>query len=95
MAKFELNIYGENDAIIKTFSTDHVRWGLLVSALKLQDEIRDVDPESQMQAISEFAKEIFVGMTDDDLRNADSMDVLNVFRQVGNMANKIRGSKNA
>ena len=95
MAKFELNIYGKNDEILKTYKTDHIRWGLILSALDLQERIADEDPVTQMGAISEFAKEIFVDITEEDLKNADSTDVINLFSQVGRMANKIKGSKNA
>lgn len=95
MAKFELNIYGQNDEIINTYKTDHVRWGLLVNCLDLQERIKDEEPAERMAAINDFAKEIFFGLTDEDLKNADSMDVINVFKQVGAMAAKIKGSKNA
>lgn len=94
MAKLELNIYGVNDEITNTYKTDHVRWGLLIAALDLQDKLKDEDSATQVEAISEFAKEIFVGLTDEDLRNADSGDVMNVFAQVSKMARKINGSKN-
>ena len=47
-----------------------------------------------MKAINKFALELFPGMTEADLRNADGMDVMNVFAQVGRMANKLNG-KNA
>lgn len=94
MAKFELNIYGQNDEITKTYKTDHVRWGLLMGALALQERIRDEDPAEQIAAINEFAKEIFVDITDEDLSNADSSDVISVFAQVGKMANRIKSSKN-
>lgn len=97
MAKFELNIYGKNDEIVNVYKTDHVRWGLLIAALDLQEQIKDADEAEQIKAISAFAKEIFVDLTDEDLNNADSGDVINVFAQVGRMANKIKGngSKNA
>ena len=94
MAKFELNIYGQNDEILKTFQTDHVRWGLLLTALELQEKIQDDSPEDQIKAINKFALELFPGITEEDLRNADGMDVMNVFAQVGRMAGKING-KNA
>lgn len=94
MAKFELNIYGKNDEIIDVFKTDHIRWGLMISALDLQEQIKDADPAEQLTAINGFAKELFAGITDEDLKNADAADVMNVFAQVGKMANKIKGSKN-
>ena len=95
MAKFELNIYGKDDEIINTYKTDHIRWGLLTAALELQDKISDASNEEQFAAITEFAKEIFYDLTDEDLKNADCMDVINVFNQVIRMASKIKGSKNA
>ena len=91
MAKFELNIYGKNDEILNTYQTDHIRWGLLVSALDLQEAIKDEAPDEQMKAINRFALELFPGMTEEELRNADGIDVINVFAQVGRMANKING----
>ena len=90
MAKFELNIYGANDEILKTFKTDHVRWGLLMRALALQEEIKDTSPEMQLAALHDFVKEIFFDMTDEDLKNADSGDVVNVVMQVSKMAGKIK-----
>ena len=95
MAKFELNIYGQNDEITNTYKTDHIRWGLLLAALDLQEEIKGASEVEQIKAISEFAKEIFVGLTDEDLQNADSGDVMNVFAQVGRMSARLKGSKNA
>lgn len=94
MSAFELNIYGENDEILKTYSTSHVRWGLLKAALELQERIKDDTVEEQFQAIHDFAKEIFVGLTDAELNNADAGDVTAQFRQLTRMANKIVGSKN-
>ena len=89
MARFTLNIYGENDEILKTFQTDHIRWGLLLTALDLQEKIATETPEEQIKAINQFALELFPGITEADLRNADGRDVINVFVQVGKMANQI------
>lgn len=91
MAKFELNIYGANDEILNTYKTDHVRWGLLTRALALQEEIKDADVEAQFNALHDFVKEIFFDLTDEDLKNADAGDVINVFTQVARMAGKIKG----
>lgn len=95
MAKFELNIYGENDEILKTFSTDHIRWGFLTAAIEIQEEIEGSDPKDQFDKIGGFIKELFVGMTDADLSNADYGDVINVFNQITRQAGKIKSSKNA
>lgn len=90
MARFELNIYGENDEIVKSFSTEHVRWGLLTMVLNVQDEIKDASAEEQLLAISSFIPKIFPGITADDIDNADAGDIINVFAQVGKMAGKLK-----
>lgn len=91
MARFDLNIYGKDDEIIKSFSTSHLRWGLLVSAVDLQERIKDDSAEEQIKAINEFMLEVFPGMTEEDLRYADSMDVMNVFAQIGKLTGKLNG----
>lgn len=95
--KFELSIYGENDECLKKYETDHVRWGVFLKAVKLQDEIKEKDTETQFAAISEFVKSIFVGLTDEELEKADGFDVINTFNQLLSAAKKIGGgnSKNA
>ena len=95
MAKFELNIYGQNDEIINTHKTDHVRWGVLTAALSLQKEIADLEEDEQFEKLSAFAKEIFIGLTDEELQKADALDIINNFNQIAKMAGKIKGSKNA
>lgn len=97
MSKFELNIYGEQDEILKQYETDHVRWGVFLKAIKLQDEIKNKDADTQFKAISEFVKSIFVGLTDEEIEKADGFDVMNTFNQLLSAAKKISGgnSKNA
>ena len=91
MARFSLNIYGENDEITKMFQTEHVRWGLLLTALELQEKVENETPEEQIKAINKFVLELFPGITEEDLRNADGRDVINGFAQVGKMANQLNG----
>lgn len=97
MAKFELSIYGENDEVLKKYETDHVRWGVLLQAVKLQEEIKDKGADEQFAAINKFIKSIFVGLTDEELEKADGMDVVNTFQQLISAVGKIKGgnSKNA
>lgn len=96
MAQFELNIYGNNDEIVKQFATDKVRWGVFMQAFELQDEIEDMSQAEQFGMINKFVKKIFPELTDKDLENADIDDVMNTFKQLLNKANKIGGgnSKN-
>lgn len=96
MAQFELNTYGENDEILKTFSTDKVRWGVYMQALELEEGLHDLSVQEQFKLINEFIKKIFPNLTDADLENADGDDVMNTFKQLLKKANKIGGnSKNA
>lgn len=96
MAQFELNIYGSNDEIIKTYTTDKVRWGVFLQALELQEGLEGLTVGEQFKRISKFVKKIFPDLTDEHLELADSDDVFNTFRQLTNKANSIGGtSKNA
>lgn len=91
MAQFELNIYGKDDEIIKTFKTDKVRWGIFMQALELSDGLDEKAPGDQFKLINKFVKKIFPDLTDADLDNADYEDVMNTFKQLINKANKIGG----
>lgn len=96
MAAFELNIYGKDDEIIKTFATDKVRWGVFLQALEVQDGLEEKSTAEQFDIINRFVKKIFPDLSDKDLENADIDDVMNNFKQLINKANKIGGnSKNA
>lgn len=96
MAQFELNIYGNNDEIVKTYATDKVRWGVFMQALELQDSLKEKDAAEQFKLINSFVKKIFPDLTDGDLECADSDDILNIFRQLLHKSNTIgASSKNA
>lgn len=94
--KFELSIYGENDEVIKKFETDHVRWGVLLKAVKLQETLKNKTEIEQLQVVSEFVKSIFVGLTDEDVEKADAGDIFNTFKQLINSVKAINSgdSKN-
>lgn len=93
MAAFELNTYGNDDEIIKTFKTDRVRWGVFLQALELQEGLAEKNAAEQFEAINTFVKKIFPDLTDADLEFADADDVLNTFNQLLAKANKIGGKK--
>lgn len=94
MARFELSIYGKNDELEKKYETDHIKWGVLLEAVKLQEEIKGEDPNKQFKAINSFVKKIFNGLTDEELEKADSLDVINTFNQLIKSVSNIGGSKN-
>lgn len=91
--KYSLNIYGENDAIIKTYETNIVPWGVFVKAASLQETLKNKNIVEQMAAMGELLQTIFVGLTDEELYHADSNDVMNLFTQITGNGSKI--GKNA
>lgn len=95
MAQFELNIYGNDDEIIKRFETDRVRWGVFMQAFQTQEQLEKMSPAKQFATINNFVKKIFPDLTDADLENADIEDVMNTFKQLLNKVGDIGGnSKN-
>ena len=96
MAKFELNIYGNNDEIVKTYATDRVRWGVFMQALELSEGLKEKSAGEQFKLINDFVKKIFPDLTDAELECADADDIVNTFKQLLNKSNAIGvGSKNA
>lgn len=92
MALFELNIYGNNDEITKRFETDKVRWGVYLQATELAENLQKASTTEKFKEISAFVKKIFPDLTDADLENADSEDVLNTFTQLIRKANGIKST---
>lgn len=89
MAKFELNIYGENDEIIKKYETDHIRYGVMIKALELNDKASKKSESEVLMGANEIVKMVFHGLTDDELMLADMNDVFNTYRQVAQQANGV------
>lgn len=95
MAEFSLNIYGNNDEVLKTYETDKVRWGLFLEAVRLQET--EMDGKSigeQFILINKMIKKVFPGLTDEDLEQADGEDVFNTFNQLISKGNAIKGTTN-
>lgn len=82
MARFELNIYGKDDEVIKRYETEHVRWGIFLEAVKLQEELEGKSEIESIGSYSQFLKKIFIGLTDEEIENADSFDIVNTFKQL-------------
>lgn len=95
MAKFELNIYGENDEIIKKYATDHIRYGVLMQAMELDEKSKTQSQAEQIKGANALVKQVFAGLTDEELMLADMGDVLNIYAQVTKQAEKIGDGSNA
>lgn len=87
--EFELNIYGENDEIIKTFSTDKVRWGVFLQAFEVQERMAKKSAREKVETVSAFMVKLFPSITKADLENADVEDIFNNFNQLLRKAAKI------
>lgn len=94
--RYQLNIYGIDDEIVKTYSTNIVPWGVFIKAAALQETMSDKNAIEQINAISQILQVVFVGLTDEELAHADATDIMSVFSQITNNGTKIGGkSKNA
>ena len=97
MAKYELPIYGENDAVEKEYKTNICPWGVYIEAADISEKLKDKSPREQLEAVGAILKSVFRGLTDDELRRADGGDVMNTFRQIVSGGQTVKGgnSKNA
>lgn len=91
MAKFELNIYGENDEVVKTLATDRVRWGIFTEILDLEEKAKGATAKEQLGMIVAVIKKIFPNVTEEELQNgADAADIFNLFRSLVNISAAIK-----
>lgn len=94
MARFELNVYGENDEVIKTLATDILRFGVMEDAVNMAETLDEEKPQKQVENVKEIMKQIFKGCTDEDLRDVDMKQMFDTFRQVVSSANPPNGMEN-
>mgnify|MGYP003521619066 FL=1 len=87
--KYTLNIYGTDDEIIKTYSTNIVPWGVFVQAASLQERLINESPLNQIKAIGELLQMLFAGLAEEELQHADVNDVMNTFKQITSGGAKI------
>lgn len=100
MALFELNIYGNDDEILKKHETNRVRWGVYLEAIKLSENgLGDKPPAEQFELINGMMLKIFPNLTIEELEFADADDIINTFMQLiskgKNIQNGGSNSKNA
>lgn len=93
MAKYELPIYGVDDEILKTYTSNHVSWAVYIKAAEMETSMKDKSALEQMNACGDILKEVFKGLTDEDLMKADADDVMNTFVQVVTSGQKIKGGR--
>ena len=91
---FELNIYGENDKIIKHYETNHIRYGLLLKSIDFAERSQTMTKKDFITSANELVKAIFVGITDEEIANADFDKVLGVCKQIAGMVSEVNTPKN-
>lgn len=90
MSLIELPIYNDENEIVKTYSTNRVRWGVIVKAVELEEKTENASETESVKLISDLMYSIFPSMTADDLAQADYNDMFNVFRMIVNMTGHIQ-----
>lgn len=92
MAKFELAIYGQDDAVIKEYKTDIVRFGILEDAIKISEETKGGTVTEQLEAVTPILQRVFPGLKAEELKDADIFTVFGVFNQIISLANQLNGA---
>lgn len=96
MKRFSLNIYGNNDEIVKVYETDRVFYGLIKEVITAQKKLKSITaPESLSEEvlavldtmIIPIIKKLFLGITDEELACAELVDIMSTFQQLTNLAN--------
>lgn len=96
MAAFELRIYDNDNTIVKTFASDAIRWGVFLRAIGIQEEMNGKTADEQVIMVNDLVNTLFPNITENELKNADAEDVMNLFWQLVRKANQIgKSSKNA
>jgi hypothetical protein len=83
---FKLNILGEKDKVIKTYETSKIKYGLIEDMVVLSKELEGKSEFEQFGLMKPLLKNMFVGLTDEELRNVDFLEVLGVIKNLMSVA---------
>ncbi len=83
---FKLNVLGENDVVVKTYETSKIKMGLLEDLMTLQEKISGKSLFEQFNLIKPLLFLIFPGLTNDELRNVDYVEVIGVINTLAQYA---------
>ena len=90
---FKLNILGENDKVIKTYETSKIKYGLIEDMVSLSKELDGKNEFEQFGLMKPLLKNMFIGITDEELRNVDFLEVLSVIKNLMGVATKGFGAE--
>lgn len=79
---FKLNILGENDKVVKTYESSCIRYGLIEDLVVLSEQMEGKTIFQQFAMMKPLFKTMFVGVTDEELRNVNLQEVMGVFKQL-------------
>lgn len=85
---FKLNILGENDKVVKTYETSKIKYGLIEDMVSLSKELEGKSEFEQFKLMKPLLKTMFVGLTDEELRNVDFIEILEVVKQLMKIASE-------
>ena len=83
---FKLNILGENDAIVKTYTTSKIKMGLMEDLITLQDTIKGKSVAEQFKAIKPLLLKMFTGLTEEEIENVEFTEILKTITQLMEVA---------
>lgn len=90
MAKFELPIYGENDEVEVLHESNICPWEVFIRAAEIEEKLPQMSAKEQLEAVGDLVKAVFAGLTSEQLKRADALDVMNTFQQITRGGQKIR-----
>lgn len=85
---FKLNILGENDKVVKTYETSKIKYGLIEDMVILSKELDGKSEFEQFNLMKPLLKNMFTGLTDEELRNVEFLEVLAVIKNLMSVATK-------
>lgn len=90
---FKLNVLGEKDKVVKTYETNKIKYGLIEDMVSLSKELDGKSEFEQFSLMKPLLKNMFVGLTDEELRNVEFIEVLAVIKNLMSVANKGFGTE--
>ena len=83
---FTLNILGANDEVVNTYKTSKIKYGLIEDMVSLSKELEGKNEFQQFSLMKPLLKNMFIGITDEELRNVDFLEVLAVIKNLMSVA---------
>lgn len=93
MALFELKIYGADDEVKKTYETHRIKYGLIEDFIDLSKDLEGKNQLQQFALMKPILKTLFPGVTDEELRETDFIQVSKVILSLYDVVKNGYGSE--